>query len=162
MFTQENLKKLYRYDAQKGELLKIDGHKRKDADKRTATYSSIILNGRLCKEHRAIWIWHNGAIPEGLMIDHKDGNTSNNRIENLRLCNRSQNNCNRVIGRNNKTGYKGVSRSGTKYLATISNNKKIECLGRHETAVDAAMAYDAAAAKLYGEFAKTNRSLGLL
>lgn len=35
--------------------------------------------------HRAVWEYHNGAIPEGLMIDHIDRDRSNNNISNLRL-----------------------------------------------------------------------------
>ena len=34
-------------------------------------------------EHRVVWVWHNGAIPDGMVINHKDYNRSNNHIENL-------------------------------------------------------------------------------
>ena len=45
--------------------------------------------------HRLIWILFFGDIPEGYVIDHKDGNHQNNEIFNLRLATRSQNSFNR-------------------------------------------------------------------
>lgn len=33
--------------------------------------------------HRAVWVYHHGPIPEGHHIHHKDGDRSNNQIENL-------------------------------------------------------------------------------
>lgn len=42
-------------------------------------------------EHRVIWVWYNGAIPEGFEINHIDYNRGNNHIENLELVTHSQN-----------------------------------------------------------------------
>lgn len=42
-------------------------------------------------EHRVVWCWHNGAIPKGMEINHKDYNKANNRIENLELVTRQEN-----------------------------------------------------------------------
>lgn len=42
-------------------------------------------------EHRVVWVWHNGAIPKGLVINHKDYNRANNKIENLELMTQSEN-----------------------------------------------------------------------
>lgn len=44
--------------------------------------------------HRQVWIYHNGDIPSGMVIDHIDRNKSNNQIENLRLVTPSENNHN--------------------------------------------------------------------
>lgn len=35
--------------------------------------------------HRVVWKYHNGDIPEGYHVHHKDGNRANNNIENLLL-----------------------------------------------------------------------------
>lgn len=42
-------------------------------------------------EHRVIWVWHNGAIPKGLVINHKDYNRANNDIANLELMTQKEN-----------------------------------------------------------------------
>lgn len=42
-------------------------------------------------EHRVVWVWYNGAIPEGLVINHKDYNRANNHIENLELMTQKEN-----------------------------------------------------------------------
>lgn len=42
-------------------------------------------------EHRVIWIWHNGAIPKGLVINHKDYNRANNDINNLEVLTQKEN-----------------------------------------------------------------------
>lgn len=42
-------------------------------------------------EHRVIWVWHNGAIPEGMEINHIDFNRGNNHIENLEVVTHSEN-----------------------------------------------------------------------
>ena len=42
-------------------------------------------------EHRCVWTWFNGDIPDGYEINHIDSNRSNNRIENLEVVNHSQN-----------------------------------------------------------------------
>lgn len=62
--------------------------------------------GILC--HHAIWIIFNGSIPNGMQIDHVDGDKMNNRIANLRLASASENSMNIGVRKDNKAGVKGL------------------------------------------------------
>ena len=42
-------------------------------------------------EHRVVWCWHNGAIPQGMVINHKDYNRANNCIDNLEMVSQKEN-----------------------------------------------------------------------
>ena len=91
-------------------------------------------------------------------IDHKDQDKLNCLYDNLRICNRSQNQQNRGKQLNNTSGWKGVSwhkRIG-KWQASIKVNYDTIPLGYFDTAEDAARAYNVAALKYHGEFAVLN------
>lgn len=87
--------------------------------------------------------------------DHINGNGLDNRRENLRLATKSQNNANRRISKNNKSGYKGVSwhKASGKWVAGIKVNGKSINLGGYDTPEQAHKAYCDAAIKYFGEFA---------
>jgi hypothetical protein len=89
----------------------------------------------------------------GLVVDHKDGNGLNNRKENLRIATEAQNHCNcRKTSKKTTSKYKGVcyNKQRSKFRADI------KCNGHFDNEIDAAKAYDQAAKKHYGEFAKLN------
>ena len=94
----------------------------------------------------------------GELVDHKDRDGLNNQRSNLRIANRTQNQANRKINCNNKSGYKGVyfCTYNFRYRAQIRYNGKNIRLGRYRTAEEAALAYDKAAKKYFGEFARLN------
>jgi hypothetical protein len=96
--------------------------------------------------------------PAGTEVDHINGDTLDNRRENLRLATRAQNNQNRGARAGSSSGYKGVSWNPDKgrWAAEIVANGKRTKLGCFADPKDAARAYDAAARQLHGEFAKTN------
>jgi hypothetical protein len=71
---------------------------------------------RLIPVHQIIWELENGRIPEGFIVDHKDGKGTNNEISNLRLVTREVNNRNRAKHKRNTTGKNGVVLGSTKYL----------------------------------------------
>ena len=79
----------------------------KAGTKSTNGYYNIRVDGVLHKLHRIIYVLHFDFVPE--QLDHIDGDPSNNRIENLRPCNYSENGRNRTKQKNNTSGYKGVS-----------------------------------------------------
>jgi hypothetical protein len=94
----------------------------------------------------------------GLDVDHINGNPLDNRKCNLRVVSHQENCFNRKLSKNNSTGYKGVSifRPNGKYKASIKVNYKQIHLGYFETPEDAALAYNNAATKYFGEFARLN------
>jgi hypothetical protein len=88
--------------------------------------------------------------------DHINGNTLDNRRENLRKCSRTQNAQNRGKQVNNTSGYKGVHWSVTGWRSRIWVNGKCVHVGMFATSEQAAHAYDAAAKVYHGRFAKPN------
>ncbi len=72
-------------------------------------YIIVHLFYKKYRVHNIIWQMFNGEIPENMMIDHKDGNPSNNNIDNLRLATNGQNKQNCKISRNNTSGIKGLT-----------------------------------------------------
>lgn len=93
---------------------------------------------------------------EHSMVDHKDGDGLNNRRHNLRGCTRRDNSANSRKRQHTSSRFKGVSYNSGKWLATIGYDRKTHYLGRYDTEEDAAMAYDRAALRHFGTFAKVN------
>ncbi|MGA2322269.1 MAG: AP2 domain-containing protein [Sedimentisphaerales bacterium] len=99
--------------------------------------------------------------PDGLLVDHKNGDGLDNRRSNLRLATHSQNQCNKPKIKTKVTSqYVGVhfDKRRSQWAANIRNNGKTIWLGRFDTEIDAAKAYDQAAKKHHGEFARLNFS----
>lgn len=104
---------------------------------------------------------HSMLCDGGPEVDHKNGDSLDNRRGNLRPATRSQNEANK--GKQRRKGgsssrFKGVHFDSitSKWRACIRKNYRLIRLGRFARERDAAMAYDAAARQLFGEFAKTN------
>lgn len=74
-------------------------------------YWRINALGDHFKAHRIIWTLFNGSCPDGLHIDHIDGNPSNNDIGNLRVVIPRHNMHNKSMNKNNTSGTTGVSYS---------------------------------------------------
>ncbi len=104
---------------------------------------------------RITWELNCGPIADGAQVDHINGNSLDNRIENLRLADNAQNCSNQGKRKTNKCGYKGVSRTCNKYQAQIMHRGKKKYLGLYETPESAHAAYCAASKELNGEFSRT-------
>ena len=100
-----------------------------------------------------------GDIPEGMVIDHINLNGLDNRKENLRPCNTSENNSNRICMPKSTSKYLGVYfHKGTgKYMARIKKDKSTIYLGVFKDEKDAAIAYNKAAIKYHNQFANLNK-----
>jgi hypothetical protein len=107
------------------------------------------------------------GVPKGIEVDHIDGNGLNNRRNNLRSCTSSENHFNsrkrRLYGGIPTTSlYKGVTqnkKSGN-WITRIYIRGKQTHVGAFPTELEAAAAYDMAAIREYGRFAKVNNTLG--
>lgn len=108
-----------------------------------------------------IWFIHWDVIgkpKKGFVTDHINGNKLDNRLENLRICNTSQNHCNKGLQKNNKSGFKGVCwhKKRKKWRVKVQKDKKIVFSNEFYNKIDAANAYNIAVIKYHGKFARIN------
>lgn len=111
---------------------------------------TITINSTRYLAYRLAWLYVHGRWPDK-NIDHIDGNPSNDKFDNLREANASQNAQNLSSTKRNKHGFVGVSWDGhrNKWCAQIVVNRKNIRLGRFCTPELAHAAYCAAKAKLH-------------
>ena len=147
--TQEKLRQLFSYDAEKGVLVWIVGRRRgKPAGCLNGRNRRILSIDDIIHTHaRLVWIWHNGAIPEGMTIDHINMNKSCDLIENLRLATYRQQRLNKPALKSKHGLPKGVTLLCGKYKAAIGTgvSGKSKHLGVFDTPEEAHAAYCRAA-----------------
>lgn len=126
-------------------------------------YRYIKVGAKQCLAHRLAWLYVHGEWPDAL-IDHIDGNRSNNRIGNLRKATHSQNGANAKRHSRNRSGYKGVSfdKSKNRWQASITVQNKQIHLGRFKTKDEARAAYMTAAKFHHGEFANDGENANVV
>lgn len=110
----------------------------------------ICIAGRQFYAHRLAFFYVHGRWPT--LIDHKDRNPDNNRIDNLREATPAQNAAN--SRRRNLSGFRGAYFYAGKFNASIAVNGRAKHLGRFNTAEEAHFAYLKAARELHGEFVR--------
>ena len=158
MITHDALHELFRYE--NGKLywkVKPNRNIRLNSEAGTVNnngYVIVTINGKKHQAHRIIWEMH-GREPAP-MIDHINGDTKDNRIENLRAANNSRNQMNSKLRNNSKSGIKGVSWCNTykKWIGQIWVEGHCHKVGRYDSKDECANAVAKAREVLHGEFAR--------
>lgn len=116
-------------------------------------YMRVMVNGKEYKIHRLIFLMHHGYFPE--MIDHINGNRSDNRIENLRPATNQQNQHNVIAPRTNTSGVKNVtwSKRNKKWCVELRVNGKHKNFGQYHDIDYAKFVANAMRYKYHGDFA---------
>ncbi len=116
-------------------------------------YAARRVGTRIILMHRVIL-----NAPDGLMVDHINGDPTDNRRCNLRLATSQQNHFNRRPRKKATSQYKGVDWNSRvkRWRVQIYANGKHMTLGYFKTAEEAALVYNEAARKYFGEFAFLN------
>jgi hypothetical protein len=116
-------------------------------------YKKANFLGKVLPVQRVIWEYVHGEVPKGMLVDHINGDRSDNRIANLRLVTNAQNIQNQHKPRkdNKSSGVKGVTlfKPTNKWQVRIRSQGKNHYLGQYDNLDDAAMAYAVGAAKYH-------------
>lgn len=113
------------------------------------------MDGKIYLEHRLAFLYVNGRWPQA-ELDHRDLNKTNNAYCNLREAERAENAKNIHVRKDSASQVKGVRRmlSG-RWQAVIRADNVRYCIGTYNTIDEASAAYEEAAIRLHGEFART-------
>lgn len=105
-------------------------------------YLAIRIDGKSYSAHRLAWLAFYGEWPIG-EIDHINRIKTDNRIANLRVASSSQNEWNKNLQKNNKSGYRGVSwcTNELRWRAGIKINGRQIRIGTYDTPEEASVAY---------------------
>lgn len=133
----------------------VGGHKWQAFRTGAIWYATRQIDGRQVGMHRFLL-----APPEGLTVDHIDGDGLNNTRANLRIATRAQNSANKRKLVTRGCRFKGVFKGKYGFNASIRWKPVFPNgpfrIGVFSTEADAAKAYDACARILHGEFARLN------
>lgn len=122
--SQSYIKSIFNYDPDSGVI--TFRHSRKPLSTMSSNgYLVARLGNELFMSHRIAWVISNGMIPEGVEVDHIDGDKLNNMIENLRLVSHSGNMKNVGNRKSNTSGVTGVTITNNgKYRARVKSHGK--------------------------------------
>ena len=163
----EELRQIFRYDPETGVITYAHDRRKKRAgdvagifhrsDQRRTIWVSLKAGRRSFHSSRVAWAMMTGSLPE--TVDHKNGDHSDDRWENLRAATPLQQQWNRGLTSRNTSGFVGVSKAGKKgWCAKLFFKGEQFQLGTFKTKVEAHDAYVAASKKLRGEFHPEGRT----
>jgi len=140
-FEYLNQFKWYAMEKRRGDFYALRGRRRSEKGSRQIYMAREIMNN-----------------PKGLLVDHRDHNTLDNRKENLRICTKAENCRNQRKQNGCSSVHKGVSWHirRKKWQGKIKVNGKTIYLGFFVDEDDAARAYNASARKYFGFYACLN------
>lgn len=158
MITQEELKRIYTYSPETGEFkVNPESNSRRTSCgwKDKQGYLRVYIHRRMCGLHRLAWLYHYGRMPVGL-VDHVNGDRSDNRICNLRESTQSENLMNSKRSSKNTSGVKGVSwiNSKQRWVACVTVERKRHVIGQYLDLHEAENAVRRARSELHGDFAR--------
>jgi hypothetical protein len=146
MTFEDQIRKMFRYEPDTGFLFWTEHAHRSVKNKQANTtdrlgYIQVPFQGKRLRAHRIGWFLTHGSWPSQ-MIDHIDGNPTNNALANLRDVNNQVNQWNRSRARvDSKSGLIGASPYKGKWRSQIKRDGVINYLGFFDTAVEAHNAY---------------------
>lgn len=120
-------------------------------------YRRLKIDGKCYLLHRVIFLMFNKTLPE--LVDHIDGDSMNNRVENLRASCKLSNRWNSAGNNGTQSGHKGVYLDKGRWKALITVNKQKYYLGMYGTKEAAKEVVDAKYKELQKEFAFQHRAL---
>jgi hypothetical protein len=143
------------YEEAKEHFIEIDGQLYKKVGCANPDgYINVGFKRKYYAAHRLVFLLNHGFLPE--VVDHIDGDPTNNKISNLRAATKSTNALNRGPRVDNKLGIKNVcwSKLRKKWVVNININKKKTQIGYFEDLELAELVAIEARNKYHGEFAK--------
>lgn len=156
-FPASLMHSLFRYEPESGRIYwKASGkgrHASRNGEagffKNARKYKIVYFQKKQISFHRLAWCLHYGDWPDQI-LDHINGDPSDNRIANLRLASFRMNSENQRRARcDSKTGLLGVSRHRDRFRAYIRSQGVRHSLGLFDTAELAHEAYVAAKRALH-------------
>lgn len=159
----ERLKEVFHVDYENGLLIRnvrCGKFPKGSAAGSSTKYSKVYVDKEHIYVHKAVWSIHHGYIPDET-IDHIDTNPTNNKICNLRIATRSQQQHNTGIRQTNTTGVKGVSlcKLTGMYRAEVKLDHKRVFDKRFNTIEEAKEALVLVRQKFHGNFTNNGEKL---
>ena len=155
------LRQMFVFSEEKKGLVHTKNHKRAikgvlAGTKNSKGYRSLKIGEKGYPSHRVAWFLFTEQDPNGMEVDHIDGNPENNLRENLRLATKSTNQCNRKMASNNTSGHKGIywKASRKRWQVEVRLMGQSYFGGRFKNIEDAVQSAEVLRLKVHGEFAR--------